>query len=216
MNDILLELFHRYGYGLIALVIGLESTGVPLPGEALLVAASLYAAATDRVDIALIVTAAAAGAIIGDNVGYALGRHLGFPLLVRHGNRVGLTPGRLILGRYLFERHGPKIVFFGRFTALLRALAALLAGANAMPWRVFMLWNAIGGVIWASVFGFGAYWLGARILRLATPVGIAVGLASVGIAGALAWALHRRGTQLEAHAIAVMTARDARATRPGP
>lgn len=204
---LLLDLLHRYGYGAIGLVIGLESMGVPLPGETLLVAAALYAVATERLDITLIVAAAALGAIIGDNAGYAIGRYYGAPLLRRHGARIGLTPRRLVLGQYLFERHGAAVVFFGRFTALLRAFAALLAGANHMGWARFLLWNALGGVAWASGIGYGAYLLGARVIQFAAPVGIAIGAASVLAAVVLAWTLHRRGMALEDHAVAVMAAK---------
>ena len=203
-SAVLLDLLHRYGYGFIGLVIGLESMGVPLPGEAMLAAAALYAVATERLDIAWIVAAAAIGAILGDNTGYALGRYLGAPMLQRHGGRIGLTPRRLILGQYLFMRHGSAVVFFGRFTALLRAFSALLAGANHMPWGRFLFWNAAGGIIWAGSIGFGAYLLGDRILKFAAPVGIAIGVGVVAAAVVLAWTLHRKGLALEDQAVAAM------------
>ncbi|HTW28518.1 MAG TPA: DedA family protein [Acetobacteraceae bacterium] len=162
-----------------ALVVGLESMGIPLPGETLLVGAALYAAATHRLDIALLVLAATAGAVIGDNLGYLVGRAVGVPLLERYGNKVGLTERRLRLGQYLFRHHGGKVVFFGRFVSVLRTLAALLAGANRMHWLSFLVFNFLGGVIWASCYGFGAYLLGKEIIRLERPLAIAASVIAV-------------------------------------
>jgi membrane protein DedA with SNARE-associated domain len=150
----------------------LESMGVPMPGETALVTAALYSATTHQVSILSVVSAAAVAAIIGDNLGYLIGRSIGLRLLVRYGQYIGLYERRLKVGQYLFLRHGGKIVFFGRFVAILRTLAALLAGANLMRWPHFLLMNALGGVCWAAVFGFGAYLLGEQIKRVAGPVGL--------------------------------------------
>ena len=169
-------LIARHGYLAVGLVVGLESMGVPLPGETLLVAAALYAAATGNLDIGWVVLAASVGAVMGDNAGYLIGRRLGAPALQRFGTRIGLNRRRLLLGQWLFFRHGAPVVFFGRFTALLRTFAALLAGANRMPWPSFLLWNLLGGVCWSAVFGFGAYYLGERVLSLAWPVAAVVTL----------------------------------------
>ncbi|MBO0710481.1 MAG: DedA family protein [Acetobacteraceae bacterium] len=180
----LIALLHQYGYGLVALIVGLESTGLPVPGESLLIAAALYAATTHQLKIPLVVTAAAVGAIMGDNFGYLIGRNVGFRLLQRYGGYVLLTPDRLEVGRRLFARHGGKVVLFGRFVAILRTLAALLAGANRMPWPHFLLANAMGGIGWASLYGFGAYALGNEIKRLQGPLGIAtgaIGLAAIAV-----------------------------------
>src|SRR4029077_532288 len=136
-----------------------------------LVTAALYAGATHRIDIASVVLVAAAGAIIGDNIGYLVGRSIGVRLLARHGRYVRLDEARLKVGQYLFLRHGGKIVFFGRFVAFLRAFAALLAGINRMPWPHFLLMNALGGICWATLFAGGAYLFGAEMKRLAGPVG---------------------------------------------
>jgi membrane protein DedA with SNARE-associated domain len=109
-------------------VVMAESMGVPMPGETTLVAAGLYAGSTDRIDPYLLVAVAAAGAVVGDNIGYVIGRTLGLRLLLRYGSHVNLTEARLKLGHYLFLRHGGKIIFFGRFIALLRTFAPVLAG----------------------------------------------------------------------------------------
>lgn len=171
-----------YGYWAIMAVVGLESMGVPLPGETVLVTAAIYAGTTHDLHIPLVIAAAAGGAIIGDNLGFWIGRELGFPLLLKHGGKIGLSEPRLKLGQYLFLRHGGKVVFFGRFVAFLRAFAALLAGANRMPWWRFLVFNSAGGVVWATLFGGGGYLLGKSIERYAGPIGI--GLAIVVVIGA--------------------------------
>lgn len=194
------HLVATYGYPAIALSIALESMGIPLPGETVLISAAIYAGATHQLSIVLVVLAAAFGAVLGDNAGFWVGCRLGFPLLRRHGHFLGLDERRLKLGRYLFARHGGKVVFFGRFTALLRALAALLAGANGMEWRRFLLFNLAGGVLWAVLYGGGGYLLGSAIQRITGPVGI--GLAALAAAAMVAAALflRRHEAQLAAQA----------------
>ena len=171
MLDHLHTLLDHYGYGLVGLIVGLESMGLPLPGESTIVGAALYCATTGKLHIAGIVAAASLGAIVGDNIGFLIGHSLGAPLLARHGGRIGLTPARLRLGEYLFRHHGAQFVFFGRFIAFLRAFAALLAGASGMHWRTFLIFNALGGIAWTSLYGFGAYTLGNAAKRVAGPFG---------------------------------------------
>ena len=129
------DLVQTYGLWLVFVLIMLESMGVPLPGETALVSAAIYAGTTHGIGIVPVVVVAAIAAMVGDNIGYLIGRTVGFSLLVRYGRYVHLDEGRLKVGHYLFLRHGGKIVFFGRFVALLRALAALLAGTNRMSGR---------------------------------------------------------------------------------
>jgi membrane protein DedA with SNARE-associated domain len=156
----------NYGYLAVALIVGLESMGLPLPGETTLVAASMYAAHNPDLNIMFVVLAAIAGAIIGDNVGYWIGSTFGYPLLKRFGPRIGVPENRIRLGQYLFDRYGFWVVFLGRFVALLRILAAFLAGVNRMPWTHFFAANALGGILWSVVFGFGAYYLGGFIMEM--------------------------------------------------
>ncbi len=169
-------LFKDYGYATIFVGIMLESIGLPLPGESLMIAAAIYAATTHQLSIFILVPLAAAGAISGDQIGYFLGRSIGYRLLARWGRKLGLTDERLDLGRFLFRRYGAAVVFFGRFVAILRTFAALLAGANRMPWHVFLLWNALGGMTWTALYGFGAYGLGDAAKRISGPVGIVLGV----------------------------------------
>ncbi len=171
-------LLHQYGYAAIFTCIMLESIGLPLPGESLMIAAALYAATTHSLSIYILVPLAAGGAISGDQIGYFIGRWIGYRLLARWGRKLGLTDERLELGRFLFRKYGAEVVFFGRFVAFLRTFAAVLSGANRMPWHIFLLWNSLGGIAWTSLYGFGAYALGDAAKRLKGPVGI--GLAVVG------------------------------------
>ncbi|HEX5741663.1 MAG TPA: DedA family protein, partial [Pilimelia sp.] len=148
-------------YVFIGLIIGVESMGVPLPGEIALVSASLLAA-TGAVDPWWVASAAATGAIIGDSVGYAIGRRGGRTLLVRLGRRfpAHMGPAHLAHAERLFARWGVWAVFFGRFVALLRILAGPLAGALHVPYRRFLLANAGGGILWAFGTVFALYSLG--------------------------------------------------------
>ncbi len=172
------HLLHEYGYVVIFLGIMLESIGLPLPGESLMIAAAIYAATTHNINIVILVAAAAAGAIVGDQIGYVIGRCIGYPALKRFGGRLGLTEERFELGRYLFHRYGGRIVFFGRFIAFLRTFAAILAGANKMQWHTFMIWNGLGGICWTALYGFGAFFLGDAAKHLSGPIGLA--MAAVG------------------------------------
>lgn len=156
-----------YGYLAVAVIVGLESMGVPLPGETTLVVASMYAAHNPDLNILYVVLAASAGAIIGDNTGYWLGARFGYPLLKRFGPSIGVPENRIRLGQFLFDRYGFWVVFLGRFVALLRILAAFLAGVNRMHWTHFFVANALGGVLWSALFGFGAYFLGTLIFKMA-------------------------------------------------
>ena len=132
----------------------------------MLVASAAFAAATHRLDPVWIVAAAASGAVVGDNIGYEIGRRLGYPALVRWGRHIGLGESKVQIARYLFAVHGPKVVFFGRFVALLRMLAALLAGVNLMPRGTFFVFNLAGGICWAIIFGAGGYLAGEQIQHL--------------------------------------------------
>jgi len=170
-----------YGAWLVAGVVGLESMGVPLPGETTLVTAALYAGSTGRLSIITVLFAAAAGAIVGDNVGFWIGRTFGYRWVLRHPRVLRLTPRRLKVGQYLFLRHGGKVVFFGRFIAILRAFAALLAGLNRMPWRRFLIFNMLGGIVWALAFGGGAYAFGDTLTNVLGQTGIVLSAAAAAL-----------------------------------
>jgi membrane protein DedA with SNARE-associated domain len=172
LSDALIKLIPIYGPWIIFGIVALESAGVPLPGETILVAAALLASTTAQINIVVVVLAAAAGAIVGDGMGYMVGRKLGLPFLRRYGRYIRLDEDRLLIGRYLFFRYGNAVVFFGRFIAVLRMFAALLAGASCMPAGRFFFFNMIGGVCWACLFGFGAYAAGAEIYTISGTLSV--------------------------------------------
>ncbi len=193
----LLHFLNTYGYWAVLLFIAIESTGIPFPGETMLLIAAIYAGTTHRLSIALVIVAAASGAILGDNIGFWVGREGGFRLLRRYGRYIRLDERKLKLGLYLFRKHGGKVVFFGRFVAVLRAWAAFLAGTNRMRWPPFLLFNALGGIVWATVYGLGGYFLGENIHRLAGPIGmITIVLAALVIIASLIF-VWRNERQLE-------------------
>jgi len=193
-------LLSAHGYWLVAAVITLESMGIPLPGETTLVTAAVYAGTTHHLKIGFVIAAAAIGAIVGDNAGFWVGRRFGVGLLHRYGHLVRLDRKRISLGQHLFERHGGKVVFFGRFVAVLRTLAALLAGVNGMEVRRFLIFNATGGIVWATVYGVAAYVFGEQVERLHGPLAT-VGLAVAVIAVVLGlWIARRHEQVLAAHA----------------
>ena len=186
----------QYGYIAVLAIVGLESIGIPLPGETTLIAAALYAGATHRLNIVGVIVAAAAGAIIGDNIGYGIGHWGGYRLLVRFGHRIRLDESRIKIARYLFLRYGGPVVFFGRFVSILRTYAAFLAGTTRMPWRRFIVYNAAGGVLWSTLYGAGAYALGDTIDRLSAPLAIGFGVAGVAAIAVGAFFVRRQEERL--------------------
>ena len=194
------QILSTYGYGVVAAFVALEGTGIPLPGETTLIAAAIVAGTSHELNILLVVAAAAGGAILGDNVGYWIGRALGYPLLLRYHRTLHISDSKIKLGQYLFLRHGRKVVFFGRFVAVLRALNGLLAGINRMAWPHFLAADAAGGILWAGIYGSGAYFLGAEIHRLARPAGIAVLVLVVAGVMAAFFILRHHMAELEATA----------------
>jgi membrane protein DedA with SNARE-associated domain len=166
------------------IVVLLEGAGSPLPGETALVLAAIYAGATGRLDIATVLLVAIAGGILGGTAGYWIGRSVSTEFLRKHGKWIGLTENRLALGRHLFQSHGGKIVFFGRFIAVLRIVAALLAGLNRYDFKRFFLFNTAGVVAWAAIMGLGGYFFGDAMTRVSGPLGaIGLGFAAAVVVG---------------------------------
>lgn len=152
----ILAFIYRWGYLGVGVIIGGESMGLPLPGEtAILVAAGL--AKAGHFNPWLVWAAAATGAIVGDNIGYSIGRFGGHPLIARWGGWVGITPERLARAQEPVRRYGWLAVFFGRFVAILRAVTALVAGIAEMPWPEFLAANAAGGIVWSGLVTAAGY-----------------------------------------------------------
>lgn len=171
-----------HAYLAVGLVVGVESMGIPLPGETTLFIAS-FAAHDGKLTIEWVIAAAALGAIIGDNIGYWIGREGGRGLLERSGPFHRRRLALLAHGDRFFADHGPKAVFLGRWVALLRVTAAVLAGANRMPWRSFFLWNALGGIAWATSIGLAGYYIGHAAEQVIQKVGIGALIALAVVAG---------------------------------
>lgn len=163
-----------WGYVAVFGVLALEGFGLFfLPGETTLIAAAIYTGETGKLNIVLVLIAAFGGAALGDNFAFFVGQRFGFPLLRRYGHYVSLREKRLKFLQYLFLRHGRSIVFVGRFVALLRTWDAFLAGADFMRWQRFAPTNALAILIWVSIWGGGAWWLGQASLSLLKWVGSA-------------------------------------------
>jgi len=166
-GSVMTSILGKYGYLVVGVSVAIESSGIPFPGETVLVTAAVYAG-TGHIAIAWVIVAAAAGAIIGDNLGYTAGRYGGRPLVERYGRFVHLRPEALGRAEQFFNRYGDSTVFFGRFVAVLRAWVAFLAGTNRMPWPRFLLFNAAGGIVWATGFGVLGFELGHNLPLLHT------------------------------------------------
>ena len=187
-----------YGYLVVFLLVMLESIGVPVPGETALIGAALYAGSTGKLEIWGVIAVAIAGAIIGDNIGFSIGRYGGAKLLLRHGHKIRLDEGRIKIGIWLFRRHGGKLVFWGRFVSILRTYAAFLAGTNQMAWGRFLVFNAAGAVVWATAFGVAYYVFGSALQKLSTTIDITLGVAGVAILVAfLVWSKRKEDELLE-------------------
>jgi membrane protein DedA with SNARE-associated domain len=178
------------GYPILFLLVMAESGGVPVPGETAVIVGGVFAS-EGKLQIELVIAVAALAAIVGDNIGYQIGSRGGRWLLERPGPFHRHRLHVLEVGEPFFERHGPKAVFFGRFILGLRTWASWLAGANHMRWRTFFIWNALGGVCWATGVGLIAYFVGQSASNAITTFGI-YGLVAVVLALAGALVLHLR------------------------
>lgn len=193
------HLVETFGYPLLFVIVMAESSGVPIPGETALIAAGVLASG-GKLEIQFVIAIAALAAIVGDNIGYQIGRKGGRWLLQRPGAFHRQRLQALASGEPFFERHGPKAVFFGRFVLGLRVWASWLAGATHMRWRSFFLWNACGGICWATGVGLIAYFLGNTAGSAIEAFGL-YGLAAVVIAIGIfltAHIRHRRSAEASA------------------
>jgi membrane protein DedA with SNARE-associated domain len=184
------HLVKTFGYPLLFVLVMSESSGAPIPGETSLIAAAVLAS-QGKLHIELVIPLAALAAIVGDNIGYLIGRKGGRWLLERPGAFQRQRQEVLRVGEPFFELHGPKAVFFGRFVLGLRVWASWLAGATRMPWRSFLVWNALGGICWASAIGLIAYLLGHSAGGAIEAFGV-YGLVAVLLAILSGVVLHRR------------------------
>lgn len=202
------HLIHAYGLLVVAGFIGLESMCIPLPGETALIVGSVIAGRTHELSIIAVILTAFGASLVGRIVGYLVGAKFGYWLLLRYGSYVRITESRIKLGQYLFLKHGAAIIIVAQFVPVMRAVAGILAGANRMPWRRFIIASAVGAGMWASAFGFGGYTFGREFAHLARswwifsgPSGwVLFGLAALIIVAAFTAFVSRHEAQLAAKA----------------
>ncbi len=173
-----------YGYLVVFLLVMLESVGVPVPGETALIGAALYAGSTHNLEIGWVIAVAIAGAIVGDNIGFSIGRYGGARLLLRYGHRSACTRTGSRSGSAVPPpwRQGRLL---GPFRLVLRTWAAFLAGTNKMAWPRFLVFNAAGAIVWASLYGLLYYFFGSVLSELSTAINVALG--AVGLLGVVAF-----------------------------
>jgi membrane protein DedA with SNARE-associated domain len=191
--DTLHHLLSTWGYLAVFLFVAIESTGIPFPGETMLITAAAYAGA-GHLQIPFVIAAAAIGAIMGDNGGYLVGRTGGREIVLKYGKYIRVDASKLGIAERFFDKYGDKTVFFGRFVAVLRAWAAFLAGLNRMHWAKFFAFNAAGGITWAVLYGVLAFELGKNLPlldKIVKTIGY-VGLAAAVVAGVVLFVVYRR------------------------
>jgi membrane protein DedA with SNARE-associated domain len=194
------ELIQQYGPALVFALVCLESIGLPVPGETVLVTAAIYAGTTHHLNILWIILGATAGATLGSAIAFWVGQSYGYPLLLRYGPYVGLTESRIKIAQYVLRRRGVFIVLAARFVAVLRSMVGLVAGASRMPVASFMLANFGGAVAWPLMFGLVAFYLGEAGEKFARPAAIAVAIIAGAAIATMAIYLRRKEHELAAAA----------------
>ncbi|NNN21829.1 MAG: DedA family protein [Acidimicrobiales bacterium] len=190
------HLLVSYGYGVVFLFIAIESIGVPLPGETILITAGIYSGTSHKLSVTVIFIVAALGAITGDNIGFWIGDVGGYRLLRKYGHFFAIDETKIKIGRYLFDKHGNRVVFFGRFVSILRTYAAFLAGTNKMRWKQFLFYNAAGGILWAAFYSYASYFVGSSIFSASNYLNLALGVIAVGIVVLFIFVARRKFAQL--------------------
>jgi membrane protein DedA with SNARE-associated domain len=184
-----LDVAETVGYPIVFALIAIETMGIPVPGETALVTAGIVAS-RGRLEIELVIALAAAAAILGDNVGFAIGRKLGRRLLTAPGPLMHHRRRVIAVGEPFFDRHGPKAVFLGRWITGLRITAAWMAGVTRMSWPTFLFWNALGGIAWATSIGLLAYFVGHSAETIIHVAGLG-GAGAVVLGGVVVWLVLR-------------------------
>jgi undecaprenyl-diphosphatase len=207
--DQILSLIEHYGYLAVFFGVMLESMGVPLPGETVLIASGVLAQ-RGHIDVGDAIAFGILGAVVGDQVGYWVGRERGRPFVLKWGRYVRITPERLARAEAFFARHGGKAVFLARFFSGLRVFGALVAGISRMRWSTFILYNALGGAVWATAAVLVGYLLGGslglvdRWMGRATLVLVALLVVVVGFYLAYRWVANNR-ERLVGYGVAVLS-----------
>jgi len=196
----MLHLAHSYGVWLLATLIALECSGIPVPGETTLIAWALFAGTSQALPVWQVIAAAIGGAIAGNIFGYLIGRSVGYPILARYGCRIGLSESRFKIGHYLFRHYGIVAVIAGRFLPLLRSVLPILAGANRMAIWPFLFATIAGGIAWVTIVGLAAFYFGVALIHLSTAaiVLVSAGVVIAVVCGAIFIRRHERELLIEA------------------
>jgi membrane protein DedA with SNARE-associated domain len=173
------HLIQAYGYFAVLLLVGAESLGIPVPGETALIVAGAYAGHTHRLSPWVVFVVASVAAIIGDNVGFWIGDRYGYRFIRKFGQHFWLDERKIKIARYVFDSHGPKVVFLGRFVSILRTYAAFLAGSSRMRWSRFLPANAAGGIVWAGFYTLVAYLAGNAITHMSGSIDAVIASAAI-------------------------------------
>lgn len=193
------HLLQTYTYPALLALVMLESLGIPLPGEIALVTAAAYAS-LGHISIYVVIALAAIGAIVGGILGYLIGIKGGLPLIAHYGGYIGVRKSHIARAHEFFEKNGAKTILFGRFIAVLRTWAAVIAGAACMSFTKFVTYNSLGSVVWAIVFGWLGYYFGHDLPLLETYISrvsliLLIGLA-IGIPAFIVWKRRRTRSSL--------------------
>ncbi|HWE56419.1 MAG TPA: DedA family protein [Acidimicrobiales bacterium] len=192
------HLVHDYGYWAVIIVLTLESFGVPIPGETILIAAGTYAGETHNLSVWIIWALGCLGVLIGSFAGYWVGVRGGYPLLRKYGRYIHMNEPEIKVGLYVFDRYGAIVVSAGRFVAVLRTYAAFLAGTNRMKFPKFAVFNVIGAVAWTGVWSLLSYYVGKSLSSASKSVDYTVGAIAVVLVVAVIVIVRRQAKQLEA------------------
>ena len=192
------HLIATYGYSAVFALVGIESLGVPLPGETALISAGIYAGHTHHLSVWLIWAVASAAAVIGDSIGFVIGVKGGYRLARRYGPKIHFDEAKLKVGMYAFDRYGVAVVFFGRFVAILRTYRAFLAGTNRMPWRHFLPPTVAAGIIWSAIYAFASYAAGNSLRNASGTVNLVLVAVAVVALVSVFVVVRRKAKQLEA------------------
>ena len=190
------HLIHSYGYLAVFVFVAVESLGVPIPGETAVIAAGAYAGETHKLNPWLLFLVAAVAAIVGNIAGYSIGRKGGFPLALRYGSKIRLDQHKLKVGKYVLDKQGSKVVFFGRFVSVLRSYVAFLAGTLHMQWEKFAIATVASAVAWAGIYTALAYNAAGTIKRLSGTFDLVLGAVALVVVVAVLFAVRHQVKRL--------------------
>lgn len=191
------HLVANYGYAAVVVVLALESFGIPIPGETVLIASGTYAGQTHKLSVWLIWLLAVVAVEVGSTLSFIVGVKGGYPLLRRYGRYIHMREPEIKVGMYVFDRWGAPVVGLGRFVAVLRTYAAFLAGTNRMRVAKFAVWNFAGAVVWCGIWSVLSYYVGNSLKHASKPVDYTVGAIAVVLVVVVIVVVRKQAKRLE-------------------